>query len=85
MCLIYYSVHLVIGIEKEIESVCVCACVRDFISTNMQQLSGTDSGLLFYCDLENILDGLSDFSRPLTCLDEDDDEASQEGSAETSR
>ena len=53
---------------------------------NMQQLSGTDSGLLFYCDLENILDGLSsDFSRPLTSLDDEDDEASLEGSAETSR
>ena len=51
----------------------------------MQQLSATDSGLLFYCDLENILDGLSDdFARP---VGEDGYELSSDDSndAETSR
>lgn len=48
----------------------------------MQQLSKTDSGLLFYCDLESVLEGLKDFKRPSK---EDDSEDDMEDAAETSR
>ena len=45
----------------------------------MEQLSATDSGLLFYCDLESVVDGLKDFRRPTTnaggLLSDDDDDA----------
>ena len=51
----------------------------------MEQLSATDSGLLFYCDLENVLHGLKDFSRP-RADDSEGEELCEEGtSAESSR
>ncbi|QDZ20371.1 hypothetical protein HOP50_04g28880 [Chloropicon primus] len=50
----------------------------------MQQLSATDSGLLFYCDLENILDGLKDFSRPRQDSQEGEELSEDGGSGETS-
>ena len=50
----------------------------------MEQLSATDSGLLFYCDLEHILDGLKDFSRPRKDCEEGEELCEDAGSGETS-
>lgn len=52
---------------------------------SMEQLSATDSGLLFYCDLEHILDGLKDFSRPRKDCEEGEELCEDAGSGETSQ
>ena len=51
----------------------------------MEQLSATDSGLLFYCDLENILDGLKDFSRPRSEEGEELELSEEVSNGETSK